>query len=237
VKTPREKYQPVEVFVGLQRLMAEPRQKYSDSEVDYAGVTEMFDAPEETEVRSVKAMDSKQEDAAPLCTTSTPKSEDKGNISQGEDSHQNEPASAGQSTQRRRGRPRKMVHPASAKHCKRDLNLKELQSVEKKSIQEEVGAKNEGMRTNCHIQEETVSEPPDQEKVDIVSSVEPCGATQRPRRGKRKDQKELYHPSENPESCDKDSSVLQEEKQTLQDCGASDLVETEGGPTIKTESV
>ncbi|XP_030344103.1 proliferation marker protein Ki-67 isoform X2 [Strigops habroptila] len=237
VKTPREKYQRVEDFVGLQRLMAEPKQKCSDSEVDYAGVMEMFDAPEEMEVRSVKAMDSKQ-DAAPLCTSSTPKREDKGNISQGEDSQQKEPASAGQSTQRRRGRPRKTVHPASAKHCKRDLNLKELQSVEKKSTQEEMEAKNEGRgrRTNRHIQEETVSEPPDQEKVD-VSSVEPHGATQRPRRGKRKDQKELKHPSENPEACDKDSSVLQEEKQTSQECGISGIMETEDGPTIKTESV
>lgn len=164
--------------------------------------------------------------------------EDKGNISQGEDSQQKESASAGQSTQRRRGRPRKAVHPASAEHCKRELNLKELQSVEKKSTQEEMEAENEGRgrRTNLNIQEETVSEPPEQEKVDIVSSVELHGATQRPRRGKRKDQKELKHPSENPETCDKDSSVLQEETQTLQECGISGIVETEDGPIIKTGS-
>ncbi|XP_061334543.1 proliferation marker protein Ki-67 isoform X2 [Pezoporus flaviventris] len=237
VKTPKEKYQPVDDFVGLQRLMAEPRQKCSDSEVDYAGVMEMFDAPEETEVKSVKAMDSKQEDAAPFCTDSTCKREDIGNISEGEDSQQKESASAGPSTQRRGGRRRKRVPPASAEHCRRELNLKELQSVEKKSKQEEMEAKNEGRgrRTNHHIQEETVSEPPVQEKVD-VSSVEPHGATQRPRRGKRKDQKELKHPSENPETCDKDAPVLQEEKQALQKCGISDMVETEDGPIIKTGS-
>ncbi|XP_065528556.1 proliferation marker protein Ki-67 isoform X2 [Lathamus discolor] len=238
VKTPKEKYQPVDDFVGLQRLMAEPRQKCSDSEVDYAGVMEMFDAPEETEVKSVKAMDSKQEDAAPFCTDSTSKREDKGNISEGKDSQKKESPSAGPSTQRRKGRPRKRVHPASAEHCERELNLKELQSVEKTSTQEEMKAKNEGRgrRTNCHMQEETVSEPLEQEKVDIVSSVEPHGTTERPRRGKRKDQKELKLPSENPETCDKDSAVLQEEKQTLQVCGISDIVETEHGPIIKTGS-
>ncbi|KAM9549281.1 proliferation marker protein Ki-67 [Guaruba guarouba] len=236
MKTPREKYQPVDDFVGLQKLMAEPRQKCSDSEVDYAGVMEMFDAPEETEVRSVKAMHSKQEDTTPFCTTSSHKHEDRGNISEGEDSQQKESASAGQSTQRRRGRPRKAVHPASAEHCRRELNLKVLQSVEEKSTQEEMEAKNEGQgrRTNHHIQEETVSEPPEQEKVDIVSSVEPQGAAQRPRRGKRKGQKELKHLGENPETCDKHSSVLQEEKQILQECGVSDIVETEDGPIIKT---
>uniref|UniRef100_A0A8V5FI74 Uncharacterized protein n=2 Tax=Melopsittacus undulatus TaxID=13146 RepID=A0A8V5FI74_MELUD len=237
MKTPREKYQPVDDFVGLQRLMAEPRQKCSDSEVDYAGVMEMFDAPEETEVKLVKAMDSKQEDAAPFCADSTSKCEDKGNISEGEECQQKESASAVQSTQGRRGRRRKRVHPASAEHCKRELSLRELRSVEKKSTQEETEAKNErrGRRANRHIQEETVSEPPEQEKVDIVSSVEPHGATQRLRRGKRRDQKELKHPSENPQTCDKDSSVLQE-KQTLQECGISDVVETEDGPIIKTGS-
>ncbi|XP_061202729.1 proliferation marker protein Ki-67 isoform X2 [Neopsephotus bourkii] len=238
VKTPKEKYQPVDDFVGLQRLMAEPRQKCSDSEVDYAGVVEMFEAPEETEVKSVKAMDSKQEDAAPFCTDSTGKHEGKGNISEGEDSQQKESASAGLSTQRRKGRPRKRVHPASTEYCKRELNLKELQSVEKKSIQVEMEAKNEGRgrRKNRHVQEETVSEAPEQEKVDIVSSAEPHGATQRPRRGKRKDQKELKRPSENPETCDKDSPVLQEEKRTLQKRGISDIVEAEDGPILRTGS-
>ncbi|XP_009891048.1 PREDICTED: antigen KI-67 [Charadrius vociferus] len=132
VKTPREKYQPVDDFVGLQRLMAEPRQKCSDFEVDYVGVPEMFDTPEE------------------------------------------------------------MKHP-------------------------------------------------DQEKVETVSHVEPHGPTQRPGRGKRKEAKEVKHPSENVESCGKDSSVLCKEpanmKQTLQKDGINDILETADDPTIKTVSV
>ncbi|KGL99412.1 hypothetical protein N301_09423, partial [Charadrius vociferus] len=252
VKTPREKYQPVDDFVGLQRLMAEPRQKCSDFEVDYVGVPEMFDTPEEMKVRSVSVMDSMQEDTAPPCTNSSHKFEDKGNISHGEDSQQKESTSEHQSTQRpKRGRPRKTVCSASAKQCEKDLNLKALQGLEKKSTQEEAGeiststpaAKNEGRgrRTNSCIREEIVSKHPDQEKVETVSHVEPHGPTQRPGRGKRKEAKEVKHPSENVESCGKDSSVLCKEpanmKQTLQKDGINDILETADDPTIKTVSV
>ncbi|KFW62437.1 hypothetical protein AS28_09410, partial [Pygoscelis adeliae] len=252
LKTPREKHQPVDDFVGLQRLMAEPRQKCSDFEVDYVGVTEMFDIPEEIKVRSVNVMDFKQEDTAPPCTNSGHKYEDKGNISQGENSQQKESTSEDQSTQRpTRGRSRKTIHPASTKQCEKDLNLKELQGLEKKSTQEEMGeiststsvAKKEGRgrRTNCCTQEEIVSKHPDQEKVETVSFVEPHGATQRPERGKRKEPKELKHPSENLESCGKGSSVLGKEpanmKQTLQEYGINDVLETEDDPTIKIVSV
>lgn len=146
---------------------------------------------------------------------------------------------------------RKTVHPASAKQSEEGLNLKELQSLLKKSTQEEVGemststsvAKNKekGRRTNRCIQEEVVSNHPDQENVEIASFVEPRGATQRPGRGKRRETKELKHPSENLESCGKDSSVLQEEpantKQTLQDYGINDVLETEDDAAVKTVSV
>ncbi|XP_009579800.1 PREDICTED: antigen KI-67, partial [Fulmarus glacialis] len=252
VKTPREKYQPVDDFVGLQRLMAEPRQKCSAFEVDYVGVTEMFDIPEEIKVRSVNVMDSKQEHTASPCINSSHIYEDKGNISQGEDFQQKESTGEDQSTHRpTRGRSRKTVHPASAKHHEKDLTLKELQGLEKKSTQEEMGeiststsvAKNEGRgrKINRCIQEEIVSKHPDQEKVETVSSVEPHGATQRPGRGKRKEPKELKHPSENLESCGKDSSVLRKElanmKQTLQEYGINDILETEDDPTIKRVNV
>ncbi|KFQ02374.1 hypothetical protein N329_01624, partial [Haliaeetus albicilla] len=252
VKTPREKYQPVDDFVGLQRLMAEPRQKCSDFEVDYVGVTEMFDIQEDMKARSVSVTDSKEEDTASHCSNSTHKYEDKGNTSQGEDSQQKESPSEDQSTQRlTRGRSRKTVHPASAKQSEEGLNLKELQSLVKKSTQEEVGemststsvAKNKekGRRTSYCIQEEVVSNHPDQENVEIVSFVEPRGAAQRPGRGKRKEPKELKHPSENLESCGKDSSVLREEpantKQTLQEYGINDILATEDDPGVKTVSV
>ncbi|KAM7103194.1 proliferation marker protein Ki-67 isoform 1-T2 [Ciconia maguari] len=252
VKTPREKYQPVDDFVGLQMLMAEPRQKRSDFEVDYVGVTEMFDTPEEIKVISVNVMDSKQEDTAPPCSNSSHKYEDKGNISQGEDSQQKKSSSEYQSTERStRGRSRRTVHPASAKQCEKDLNLKEMQGLDKKGTQEEIGeiststsvAKDEerGRRTNSCIQEEIVSKHPDQEKVETVSLVEQHGATQRPGRSKSKELKELKHPSENLESCGKDSSVLRKElanmKQTLQEYGINDILETEDDPTIKSVSV
>ncbi|XP_035746316.1 proliferation marker protein Ki-67 isoform X1 [Egretta garzetta] len=251
VKTPREKYQPVDDFVGLQRLMAEPRQKCSDSEVDYVGVTEIFGSPEEIKVRSVNVTDSKQEDTAPLCTNSSHKY-DKGNTSQGEDSQQKESSSEDQSTQRpTRGRSRKTVNSASAKQYEKDLNLKELQGLEKTSTQEETGeiststsvAKNEGRgrRANHCIQEENVSEHPDQEKAETASFVEPHGATQRSGRGRRKEPKELKHSSENLESCGKDPSVPQKEpanmKETSQEYGISDVLETEDGPTVKTVGV
>ncbi|XP_061857696.1 proliferation marker protein Ki-67 isoform X2 [Colius striatus] len=248
VKTPREKYQPVDDFVGLQRLMAEPRQKCSDFEEDYVGVTEMFDIPEEIKVASVNVMDSKQAETAVPCANSSRKPE-KGNVSQGEDSQEKESSSEDHSTQKsRRGRPRKAVLPASAKQCEKESNLKELQSLGRKSTQEEMEeistsvAKNErrGRRANYGV-EEIVSKHLDQEKAETVSFVEPCGATQRPGRGRRKEPKELKHPSENPESCGKDSSVLQEEptntKQILQECGIRDVLKPESDPTPKTRSV
>ncbi|KFP32069.1 hypothetical protein N325_06370, partial [Colius striatus] len=249
VKTPREKYQPVDDFVGLQRLMAEPRQKCSDFEEDYVGVTEMFDIPEEIKVASVNVMDSKQAETAVPCANSSRKPEEKGNVSQGEDSQEKESSSEDHSTQKsRRGRPRKAVLPASAKQCEKESNLKELQSLGRKSTQEEMEeistsvAKNErrGRRANYGV-EEIVSKHLDQEKAETVSFVEPCGATQRPGRGRRKEPKELKHPSENPESCGKDSSVLQEEptntKQILQECGIRDVLKPESDPTPKTRSV
>ncbi|XP_029817847.1 proliferation marker protein Ki-67 [Manacus vitellinus] len=233
VKSPRQKNQPVEDFVGLQRLMAEPRQKPSDGEVDYAGMTEMFDTPEEMEVRSV--MDS-QQDSAPPCSNSSHKRENKGNTSQGEGSPQKESTSADQSSQRpRRGRPRKTVHPATAKESEKDVNLKELQSLDGSSTQEEMGAitpenKGRGRRTR-HCLQEVVPKHPDQE---------PHGTTQRPGRGKRRELKELKHPSETLESCVEGSSVLPEEpanmKQPLQECGVDDMLETGDDPGKKTGS-
>ncbi|XP_027562860.1 proliferation marker protein Ki-67-like, partial [Neopelma chrysocephalum] len=231
VRSPRQKNQPVEDFMGLQRLMAEPRQKPSDGEVDYVGMTEMFDTPEEMEVRSI--MDS-QQDSTPPCSNSSHKHENKGNIPQGEDSPQKESTSADQSPHRpRRGRPRKTVHPAAAKQNEKDVNLKELQSLDTFSTQEEMGAitpenKGRGRRTKCCLQE-VVSKHPDQE---------PHGATQRPGRGKRKELKELKHPSEALESCVEGSSVLPEEpanmKQPLQECGVDDMLETGDDPAKKT---
>ncbi|XP_071605782.1 proliferation marker protein Ki-67 [Heliangelus exortis] len=254
LSTPREKNQPLDDFVGLQRLMAEPRQKPAGFEVDYAGVTEMFDTPQEAKVRSGPLVDSKQEDTAAPSTNVSKEAgknilEDK-NISQGEDSSQKEATSEEQSTQRpTRSRARKATHPPSEKECEKDLNSKELQDLEKKSTQEEeevgetrtspLAAKNKGRgrRRNCCIQEEIVSEHPDQENVEAVSV---CGATQRSGRGKRKEPKELKHPSENLEPCGQDSSVLQEEpaavEQTLQECGISDMLGTEDDPTTKSVS-
>ncbi|XP_053928051.1 proliferation marker protein Ki-67 isoform X2 [Cuculus canorus] len=258
MKTPREKNQPVDDFVGLQRLMAEPRQNCSNLEVDYVGVMEMFDTPEEIKVRSINVVDSKQEDSAPPCTShkygvkeNQPVLEDKGNISQGEDSEQKE-STSDQSNQRPvRGKRRKAVPPVSAKLCEKNFNLKELQGLEKMSTQEEIEdiststsvTKNEGRgrRTRRYVEEEIVSKHLDQEKVEAVSFVGPHGATQRPRRGKRKELQESKHPSENHESCGKDSSMLQKSpanmKQTLQEYGISDILETKDDPTMKTVSV
>uniref|UniRef100_A0A8C4YEW9 Antigen KI-67 n=2 Tax=Gopherus evgoodei TaxID=1825980 RepID=A0A8C4YEW9_9SAUR len=56
LRTPREKYLPVDDFVGLQKLMAEPKLKYSNSELDYAGVKEMFDTPKEIKVKVTDLM-------------------------------------------------------------------------------------------------------------------------------------------------------------------------------------
>uniref|UniRef100_A0A8B9IED9 FHA domain-containing protein n=1 Tax=Anser cygnoides TaxID=8845 RepID=A0A8B9IED9_ANSCY len=257
VQTPREKYHPVDDFVGLKRLMAEPRQKNSDSELDYAGVKEMFG--EETKVRSENVMDPKQEDAVPPCANDSRDYggnktvlEDPGNTSQGKDSQQDLSTSEDHSTQRlTRGRSRKIAHPTSIKQCEKDLNLKELQGLEKKSIQEEMGeiststsiAKNRGRRkrTNPCMEEEIVSKHPDEKTVETVSLVETQVDTQRPRRGKTKEPKELKHPSEDLESCEKDSSVLQKDpanrKQTLQEYDINDTSVTEDNQSRKTEIV
>ena len=113
--------------------------------------------------------------------------EDKGNISQREDSQQKESTSEHQSTQRpTRGRSRKTVHTASAKECEKNLDLKDLQGLEENNTQEEMGEistsasvpenKGRGRRTNRCIREEIASECPDQEKVETLSFVEPHGA-------------------------------------------------------------
>ncbi|XP_065699031.1 proliferation marker protein Ki-67 isoform X2 [Patagioenas fasciata] len=250
VKTPKEKSQPVDDFVGLQRLMAEPRQKSSNFEVDYVGVTEMFDTPEEMKVKSVNVMDSKEEDTAPPCIDSSDQN-DKGNISQGEASQQKESTSEKQPTQRPRGRPRKTVPPASARQREKSLNVKELQGLEKTPTQEETEEtstsasapknKGRGRRAKDCIQEEIGSTLPEQEKVETVSFVEPHGIAPRPARGKRKEPKELKASSENLESSGKNSSVLRNEpanmKQILQEYGISDIAETEDAPTVNTISV
>ncbi|XP_068545302.1 proliferation marker protein Ki-67 isoform X2 [Anas acuta] len=259
VQTPREKYHPVDDFVGLERLMAEPRQKNPDSEVDYVGVKEMFDASEETKVRSENVMDPKQEDAVTACTNGSREYggnktvlEDKGNTSQDKDSQQKLSTSEDHSTQRlTRGRPRKTVHPPSTKQCEKDLNSKELQGLEKKSIQEEMGeiststsvAKNtgRGRRTNLCMEKEIVSKHPDEKTVETVSLVETQVDTRRPRRGKTKEPKELKHPSEDLESSEKDSSVLQKDpanrKQALQEYDISSTSVTEDDQSRKTEGV
>ncbi|XP_066046812.1 proliferation marker protein Ki-67 [Chamaea fasciata] len=235
MKSPKEKHQPVEDFVGLQRLMAEPRQKCSESEVDYAGVTEMFGTPEEMKVRSVN-VDS-QEEIAPPGSNSSQKHEKRGKVSQGEDSQQKDSSGEEQPTQRpRRGRTRRIVPPAAAKPSEIGVSLKELQSPD---TQGEMGVitpenKGRGRRTKRCVQE-VAPKRPDQEGLDIVPSVEPPGAAQRPGRGKRKGLKELEHPNANLESCVEDSSVLQKApantKQSLQDCGIS---EAEDDPGTKT---
>ncbi|XP_074731646.1 proliferation marker protein Ki-67 [Strix uralensis] len=248
VKAPREKYQPADDFVGLQRLMAEPKQKCSNFKVDYVGLAELFEIPEETKVGSGSVPDSEQEDTAPPCTNSSHKYEDKGNVSQSEDSQQRESTSEDDSTQRpTKGRSRKTkVHPASAKQCEKNLNSKELQSLEKKSTQEEMeeiststsAAKNRGRgrRANRCIQEEIVSQHPDPEEVEIDSFVEGLGATRRAGRGKGKKTAELKHAGENLESCGKASSVVQKQranrKQTLQEYGFNGILETEDDPAI-----
>ncbi|XP_056351177.1 proliferation marker protein Ki-67 isoform X2 [Oenanthe melanoleuca] len=235
MKSPKEKSQPVEDFVGLQRLMAEPRQKSSHSEVDYAGISEMFGTPEEMKVRSVNVMDSPEE-IAPPGSNSSHKREKRGKVSQGEDSQQKDSGGEEQPTQRpRRGRGARAGPPAAAKPSESGVRLKELQSP---GAQEEMGVitpenKGRGRRTKPCI-EKVVPKHPDLEGLNIVSSVEPPGAAQRPGRGKRKELKEAKHPNENLESCVEDSSVLQKApantKESLQDCGIS---ETEDDPGTK----
>uniref|UniRef100_A0A8C3LFD7 PP1-binding domain-containing protein n=1 Tax=Chrysolophus pictus TaxID=9089 RepID=A0A8C3LFD7_CHRPC len=252
MKTPREKSHPVDDFVGLSRLMAEPRQKNTEFEVDYVGVKEIFDTPEKTKVKSVSVMDPKQEDTVHPSINGSHEYEDKQNTSQGEDSQQRKSTSEDQSTQRpTRGRLRKTVRPASIKQAEKDLNLKELQGLEKKSFQEEMGevrtstsvAKNlgRGRRTNACVVEENVLKHNDEKKVETVSALEMHVATQRPRRGKRKEAEELKLPDENLDSCGKDSSVLQKEPATiklaLQDFIISDISMKDDVQSVKAESL
>ncbi|XP_077640872.1 proliferation marker protein Ki-67 [Lonchura striata] len=232
MKSPKEKYEPVEDFVGLQRLMAERRQKYFDSEVDYAGVTEMFGTPEEMKVRSVNVTDSQGE----IGSNSSHKHEKRGKFSQGEDSQQKDSTGEEQPTQRlRRGRSRRALPPAAAKPSENGVSL-ELQSPDTQEEMEVITPENKGRgRRTKHCTQEVVPKCPDQQGLDLVSSVEPPGAAQRPGRGKRKELKESKHPNENLESCVEDSSVLQKApastKQSLQDCGIN---ETEDDPGTKT---
>ncbi|XP_031972481.1 proliferation marker protein Ki-67 isoform X6 [Corvus moneduloides] len=240
MKSPKEKYQPVEDFVGLQRLMAEPRQKSADSEVDYAGVTEMFGTPEEMKVRPVNAMDSQEEITLPG-SNSGHKHEKKGKVSQGEGFQQKDSTGEEQPAQRpRRGRPRKALPPATEKLCENGVNLKELWSPDTQEEMRVITPENKGRgRKTKHCIQEVVPKHPDWEGLDIVASVEPPGAAQRPGRGKRKEAKESKHLNRNLESCVEDSSVLQkaaaDTKQDLQDCGICDVSETEGDPGTKTD--
>ncbi|XP_072197035.1 proliferation marker protein Ki-67 isoform X2 [Excalfactoria chinensis] len=251
MKTPREKSQPVDDFVGLSRLMAEPRQKNSELELDYVGVKEIFDTPEKMKEKTVSVMDPKQEDTVHPSTNCS-HGYDKGNASQGEDPQQRKSTSEGQSTQRpTRGRLRKTVHPASIKQTEKDLNLKELQGLEKKNFQGEMGevrtstsvAKNlgRGRRANARVVEENISEHNGEKKVETISTSEMPVAAQRPRRGRRKEAKELKLPDENLESCDKDSSVLQKEPATmklaLQDFIINDIVIKDDLQNVKAESL
>uniref|UniRef100_A0A8C5JAZ6 FHA domain-containing protein n=1 Tax=Junco hyemalis TaxID=40217 RepID=A0A8C5JAZ6_JUNHY len=233
MKSPKEKYQPVEDFVGLQRLMAEPRQKSSDSEVDYAGVTEMFGTPEEMKVRSVNVMDS-QGEISPPGSNSSHKHEEKGEVCPGADCQQD---SAGEEQPAQRGRrARRAGPPAAAKPGENGGSSKELPSPD---TQEEMGVitpENKGRaRRTRRCLREVVPKCPDQEGLDVVSSVEPPGVAQRAGRGKRKELKEVKPPNEHLESCVEDSSVLQkapaDTKQNLQEGGTS---ETEGDPGTKT---
>lgn len=162
-----------------------------------------------------------------------PALEEKGKVSQGEDSQQKDSAGEEQPTQRAR-RGRRAV-PA-AKPGENGVSSKELQSPD---TQEQVGVitpenKARGRRTR-HCIQEIVPKCPGQERLDIASSVEPPGAAQRAGRGKRKELKELKHPNEHLESCVEDSSVLQKApastKQSLQECGTN---EAEGDPGTKT---
>nr|XP_038036748.1 proliferation marker protein Ki-67 isoform X3 [Anas platyrhynchos] len=242
LKTPEKKPGLVEVLSGIQQLMKTAKQK-----------------SEETKVRSENVMDPKQEDAVTACTNGSREYggnktvlEDKGNTSQDKDSQQKLSTSEDHSTQRlTRGRPRKTVHPPSTKQCEKDLNSKELQGLEKKSIQEEMGeiststsvAKNtgRGRRTNLCMEKEIVSKHPVEKTVETVSLVETQVDTRRPRRGKTKEPKELKHPSEDLESSEKDSSVLQKDpanrKQALQEYDISSTSVTEDDQSRKTEGV
>ncbi|XP_035185831.1 proliferation marker protein Ki-67 isoform X2 [Oxyura jamaicensis] len=261
-KTPDQKLESVEVASGIEQLLRTPQKKPEPAEV-LSGIKQLMKTPkqkpEPAEVGSENVMDPKQEGAGTPCANDSREYggnktvlEYKGNTSQGKDSQQKLSASEDHSTQRRtRGRPRKTAHPPSIKQCEKDLNLKELQRLEKKSIQEEMGeissstsvAKNtrRGRRTNPCVEKEIVSKHPDEKAVETVSLVETQADTQRPRRGKTKEPKELKHLSEDLESSEKDSSVLQKDpanrKQTLQEYDINDTSVTEDDQSRKTEGV
>ncbi|XP_074401507.1 proliferation marker protein Ki-67 isoform X2 [Zonotrichia albicollis] len=224
MKSPKEKHQPVEDFVGLQRLLAEPRQK-SDSEVDYAGVSEMFGTPEEMKVRSVNAMDS-QGEISPPGSNSSHKHEEKGEVCPGADCQEKDSAGEEQPAQRGR-RARRAGNGGSSKEVPSPDSQEEMGVITP-------GNKGRARRTRPCLQG-VVPKCPDQEGIDVVSSVEPPGAVQRAGRGKRKELKELKPPNEHLESCVEDSSVLQkapaDTKQSLQEGGTS---EAEGDPGTKT---
>ncbi|OPJ84055.1 antigen KI-67 isoform F [Patagioenas fasciata monilis] len=160
VKTPKEKSQPVDDFVGLQRLMAEPRQKSSNFEVDYVGVTEMFDTPEEMKVKSVNVMDSKEEDTAPPCIDSSDQN-DKGNISQ--------------ARQREKSLNVKELQGLEKTPTQEETEETSTSASAPKN-------KGRGRRAKDCIQEEIGSTLPEQEKVETVSFVEPHGIAPRPAR-------------------------------------------------------
>lgn len=165
-----------------------------------------------------------------------PVPEEKGEVSQGEDSQQNGLTGEEPTQKRRRGRPRRAAPPAAAKPSEHGGSLKELLSPD--SQEEEMGMitpenKGRARRTKRCVQE-VVPKCPDQEGLHPVSSVEPLGAARRPGRGQRKELKELEHPNENLESCVEDSTVLQkapaDTKESLQDGGIN---ETEDDPGTK----
>ncbi|OXB57823.1 hypothetical protein ASZ78_001959 [Callipepla squamata] len=95
-----------------------------------------------------------------------------------------------------------------------------------------------GRRANAGVVEENISEHPDEKKDEAVSSSEIRVAAERPRRGKRKEAKELKLPDENLESCDRDSSVLQKPatvKQILQNFIIDDVA-IKGDQSTQAES-
>ncbi|XP_071896318.1 uncharacterized protein [Anas platyrhynchos] len=252
-KTPDEKLESVNVGSAIKQPLKTPEKKPGLVEV-LSGIKQLMKTAKQKseETKSENVMDPKQEDAVTACTNGSREYEDKGNTSQDKDSQQKLSTSKDHSTQRlTRGRPRKTVHPPSTKQCEKDLNSKELQGLEKKSIQEEMGeiststsvAKNtgRGRRTNLCMEKEIVSKHPVEKTVETVSLVETQVDTRRPRRGKTKEPKELKHPSEDLESPEKDSSVLQKDpanrKQALQEYDISSTSVTEDDQSRKTEGV
>ncbi|XP_071881989.1 uncharacterized protein [Anas platyrhynchos] len=250
-KTPDEKLESVNVGSAIKQPLKTPEKK--------PGLVEVLSGIKQLMKTAKQKSEETKEDAVTACTNGSREYggnktvlEDKGNTSQDKDSQQKLSTSEDHSTQRlTRGRPRKTVHPPSTKQCEKDLNSKELQGLEKKSIQEEMGeiststsvAKNtgRGRRTNLCMEKEIVSKHPVEKTVETVSLVETQVDTRRPRRGKTKEPKELKHPSEDLESSEKDSSVLQKDpanrKQALQEYDISSTSVTEDDQSRKTEGV